>query len=50
MAYKGLIEKYKKYLPVSKKTPVITLHEGNTPLIPARNLPKKNWFSWRNIF
>ena len=44
MAYKGLIEKYKKYLPVSKKTPVITLHEGNTPLIPARNLPKKIGF------
>jgi threonine synthase len=28
-------------LPVSEKTPVITLHEGNTPLIPARNLSEK---------
>ena len=36
--YPGLIEKYKKYLPVTNKTPVITLNEGNTPLIFARHL------------
>ncbi len=35
MIYKGVIERYKKYLPVTKKTPVITLLEGNTPLIPS---------------
>ncbi|MDD3053386.1 MAG: threonine synthase [Endomicrobiaceae bacterium] len=45
MAYLGLIEKYRQYLPVSEKTPVITLHEGNTPLIPARNLAKVIGFS-----
>ena len=39
--YKGLINKYKEYLPVSEKTPVITLNEGNTPLIKADNLAKK---------
>jgi threonine synthase len=33
--YKGLIEKYKKFLPVTKKTPIISLLEGNTPLIPS---------------
>ncbi|MBI4707159.1 MAG: threonine synthase [Candidatus Omnitrophica bacterium] len=33
--YQGLINKYRKYLPVSDKTPVITLNEGNTPLIYA---------------
>jgi threonine synthase len=33
--YCGLIARYRKYLPVSDKTPVITLNEGNTPLIPA---------------
>lgn len=33
MHYKGLIEKYRKFLPVSAKTPVISLNEGNTPLI-----------------
>ena len=31
----GLIEGYRKWLPVSDKTPVITLREGATPLIPA---------------
>jgi len=31
----GLIEAYRRWLPVSAKTPVITLHEGATPLIPA---------------
>ena len=31
----GLIEGYRKWLPVSAKTPVITLREGATPLIPA---------------
>ncbi len=39
--YKGLIEKYRQYLPVSDTTPVVTLNEGNTPLIKADNLAKK---------
>lgn len=30
----GLIDAYRDYLPVSDQTPVVTLHEGNTPLIP----------------
>ncbi len=34
----GVIERYRAYLPVTEKTPVVTLHEGNTPLIPARYL------------
>jgi len=38
--YKGIIQKYKKFLPVSDKTPVITLNEGNTPLIYAGYLSK----------
>ena len=33
--YNGVIERYKKYLPVTDKTPVITLKEGNTPLLYA---------------
>ncbi len=40
MYYKGIIERYKKYLPVTAKTPVITLNEGNTPLIFAPFLSK----------
>lgn len=31
----GLIEAYRSWLPVSESTPVVTLLEGNTPLIPA---------------
>jgi len=31
----GLIEKYRAFLPVSDATPVVTLLEGNTPLIPV---------------
>ena len=31
----GLIEAYRRWLPVSESTPVITLREGSTPLIPA---------------
>lgn len=40
MHYNGVIDRYKKYLPVSDKTPVISLKEGNTPLIPALYLSK----------
>lgn len=39
--YQGLINKYRQYLPVTEQTPVITLNEGNTPLIKADNLAKK---------
>ena len=41
MYYNGLINKYRKYLPVSETTPIVTLNEGNTPLIKADNLAKK---------
>jgi len=34
----GLINAYKSYLPVTKKTPIITLKEGNTPLIFSESL------------
>ncbi|MFA5334202.1 MAG: threonine synthase [Candidatus Omnitrophota bacterium] len=33
--WRGLIHRYGKYLPVSSETPVITLNEGDTPLIPS---------------
>lgn len=35
--YTGLIHRYRALLPVTDKTPVITLYEGNTPLIPVHN-------------
>lgn len=33
MKWNGIIEHYKEYLPVTDKTPKLTLNEGNTPLI-----------------
>ncbi len=36
--YRGLIERYRDLLPVSEATPVVTLYEGDTPLIPAPRL------------
>lgn len=36
--WRGLIEEYRKYLPVSAKTPVVSLKEGNTPLIYASHI------------
>jgi threonine synthase len=36
--WRGVIEEYRDRLPVSAKTPVITLGEGGTPLVPARHL------------
>jgi threonine synthase len=33
--WQGLIETYRAYLPVTESTPVVTLLEGNTPLIPV---------------
>jgi len=36
--YNGVIDRYREFLPVSDKTPIVTLKEGNTPLIKAYNL------------
>jgi len=36
--WRGVIHQYRKFLPVTERTPVITLHEGNTPLIRAERL------------
>ena len=33
--WRGVIEEYRDRLPVSKKTPVVTLREGGTPLVAA---------------
>ena len=36
--WRGVIEEYRDRLPVDDDTPVITLGEGGTPLVPARHL------------
>ncbi len=38
--WKGVIDRYKDFLPVSEKTPVVTLNEGNTPLIHSPHFSK----------
>jgi len=38
VVYQGVIRRYKNYLPVTDKTPIVTLLEGDTPLIEAENL------------
>jgi threonine synthase len=36
-AWRGVIHAYAPHLPVSEATPIVTLNEGNTPLIRAQN-------------
>ncbi len=35
----GIIERYQEFLPITDSTPIISLNEGNTPLILAEALP-----------
>ncbi len=39
--WRGVIEEYREYLPVSPGTPVVTLHEGGTPLLAAPRLSER---------
>ena len=41
MPWRGVIEEFRKFLPVTEQTPVVTLCEGNTPLIRANRLAKR---------
>ncbi len=41
MMYQGLIQRYRAFLPVTEKTPVVSLCEGNTPLIYSQRLSEK---------
>lgn len=38
--WRGVIETYREFLPVTERTPVVTLLEGNTPLVKSKNLSK----------
>jgi threonine synthase len=40
-SWPGIIDAYREFLPVSKSTPVISLREGNTPLLPAPALQER---------
>jgi threonine synthase len=39
--WKGVIEEYRRFLPVGDSTPVVTLHEGGTPLLPAPRISER---------
>lgn len=39
--WRGIIEEYRKFLPVGDQTPIVSLQEGNTPLIQAKRLAEK---------
>jgi len=41
MPWRGLIHQYREFLPVTPEMRVVTLHEGNTPLIPAERLTSR---------
>ncbi len=41
MGYQGVINRYREFLPVSDQTPIVTLQEGDTPLIPAKYLSQE---------
>ena len=45
--YQGLIHRYRDRLPVSDNTPIVSLNEGNTPLIELFRLPRQLGFSGR---
>ncbi|MFT4729598.1 MAG: threonine synthase [Granulosicoccus sp.] len=38
--YTGLIDRYKNRLPVNENTPIVSLNEGDTPLIKLINIPR----------
>jgi threonine synthase len=46
----SLIERYKAYLPVTEKTPVVSLGEGFTPLIKAKRLMQSLGHSEINLY
>ncbi len=50
MPYKGTILKYSQYLPVNNQTPIISINEGNTPLIPAPSIAKATGVHGLNVY
>ncbi len=41
MDSEGVMRRWREFLPINERTPIITLGEGNTPLIRANNIEKK---------
>jgi threonine synthase len=45
--WRGVIEEFRQFLPITEKTPIITLGEGNTPLVFAPKLAEEIGFNGR---
>jgi threonine synthase len=41
MVWRGVIDRYREYLPIGPKAEVVTLNEGNTPLVHATKISKE---------
>ncbi|MFT4412954.1 threonine synthase [Fredinandcohnia humi] len=41
MRWPGLIQQYREYLPVTNATPMLSLNEGNTPLVPLHSISEE---------
>ncbi|NIM05725.1 MAG: threonine synthase [Armatimonadetes bacterium] len=41
MPWGGIIQRYRRFLPITEETPIITLNEGDTPLLPAPALAER---------
>jgi threonine synthase len=41
VGWRGVMEEYREFLPISESTPVVTLLEGGTPLVPAPRLSER---------
>ena len=44
--WRGVIEEYRDRLPVTASTPVISLREGGTPLVPAPTSGRGHRLRW----
>ena len=51
--WRGVLEEYRDRLPVTSRTPIVTLGEGGTPLVHARTLSERTrcqvWIKFEGV-
>ena len=50
MVYKGTILKYSQFLSVNNQTPIISISEGRTPLVPAPHIAKQSGVQGLSVY
>lgn len=50
MVYKGTILKYSQFLSVNNQTPIISISEGRTPLVPAPYIAKQTGVGGLSVY